>query len=667
MNVMQQVQRGPRFDNLALRALPVDTGPNSIRVVSDACFAKAQTTPVESPQLVIASREVFELLDFPVNLIDRAVDFSAELTVLVQYLSGNKVWPASEPCAHCYCGHQFGNFAGQLGDGAVVYLGEVINHKGERWELQLKGAGLTPFSRQADGRKVLRSSLREFLCSEAMYHLGIPTTRAASVITSDTLVSRDVFYTGNIVMERASITCRVAPTFVRFGSFEITKPPDVLTGRRGPSFGNHTILPQLTAYVIEQFYPEIWSIRNSSDWSTVCLSFFEQVVRRTAELVACWQTVGFCHGVLNTDNMSIIGLTIDYGPFGFMDRFTWDSVCNTSDTDGRYSYAQQPSICAWNCARLAECLVRATLDATLSSVELEDASLYQDKQSELMKQFRDVLDVNFMSTFKRCYVDRMKKKLGLFASPADDSADENFFKSLFDTMEQTGADFTNTFLALEESLESVPHSEIHSHNLTLCTDPLVAECCSLDELIEFYEPNDSDVKQEMLLRLIGFDRRICDRLNETKVLKPTEKAVRLRELQHMTEVEKRTRDAHLWRIWLDAYAKRLSLDADLMPNREWCERLRLMRSSNPRIVLRNYMAEEAIKAAESGNFTVARNLLEDLRRPFHTAGHPGEIGDYNKLTSANNQLPPQLSSCSGVSVTHGRIRPPAWARELRVT
>ncbi|KAF5394993.1 hypothetical protein PHET_09008 [Paragonimus heterotremus] len=298
MDVMQQVQHGPKFDNLALRALPVDTGPNSIRVVSDACFAKAHTTPVESPQLVIASREVFELLDFPVNLIDQAVDFSAELAVLVQYLSGNKVWPASEPYAHCYCGHQFGNFAGQLGDGAVVYLGEVINHKGERWELQLKGAGLTPFSRQADGRKVLRSSLREFLCSEAMYHLGISTTRAASVITSDTLVSRDVFYTGNIVMERASITCRVAPTFIRFGSFEITKPPDTLTGRRGPSFGNHTILPQLTAYVIEQFYPEIWSIRASSDWSTVCLSFFEQVVRRTAELVACWQTVGFCHGLV---------------------------------------------------------------------------------------------------------------------------------------------------------------------------------------------------------------------------------------------------------------------------------------------------------------------------------------------------------------------------------
>ncbi|KAF6768026.1 hypothetical protein AHF37_09930 [Paragonimus kellicotti] len=408
-------------------------------------------------------------------------------------------------------------------------------------------------------------------------------------------------------------------------------------------------------------------MRTSSDWITVCLSFFEQVVRRTAELVACWQTVGFCHGVLNTDNMSIIGLTIDYGPFGFMDRFTWDSVCNASDTDGRYSYAQQPSICAWNCARLAECLVRAILDATLSSVELEDTSLYQDKQSKLMKQFRDILDVSFMSTFRRCYVDRMKKKLGLFASPADDSADEKLFKSLFDTMEQTGADFTNTFLALEESLESVPPSEIHSHNLTLCTDPLVAECCSLDELIEFYEPNDSDVKQGILLRLIGFDQRICDQLNETKVLKPTEKAVRLRELQHMTEEEKRARDAQLWRTWLDAYAERLSLDADLMPNHEWCERLRLMRSSNPRIVLRNYMAEEAIKAAESGNFTVARNLLEDLRRPFHFTGRPGEIDGYNKQTSVDNQLPSQLSSCSSVSGTHGHARPPAWARKLRVT
>ncbi|CAH8528568.1 unnamed protein product [Dicrocoelium dendriticum] len=210
------IQDGPRFDNLALRSLPVDSGPNRTRTVKGACFTRVKPTPLDSPQLVVASKDVFELLDLPANLVDATEELSVERTVLTDYLSGNKQWPGSEPAAHCYCGHQFGSFAGQLGDGAAIYLGEVINKRGERWELQLKGAGLTPFSRSADGRKVLRSSLREFLCSEAMYYLGIPTTRAASVVTSDTMVPRDVFYTGNVIMERASVTSRVAPTFIRY-------------------------------------------------------------------------------------------------------------------------------------------------------------------------------------------------------------------------------------------------------------------------------------------------------------------------------------------------------------------------------------------------------------------------------------------------------------------
>lgn len=223
-----------------------------------------------------------------------------------------------------------------MGDGAAIYLGEIINSKGERWELQLKGAGITPYSRDADGRKVLRSSIREFLCSEAMHHLGVPTTRSATCITSDDKVVRDMFYDGNPVLERCTVISRIAPTFIRFGSFEIFKIMDHMTGRRGPSVGRKDILITLTDYVIDTFYPNINNEPN------VCAlekykEFFKEVVIRTAKTVAFWQTIGFCHGVLNTDNMSIIGLTLDYGPFGFLDRYDPDHVCNSSGLFNFYS------------------------------------------------------------------------------------------------------------------------------------------------------------------------------------------------------------------------------------------------------------------------------------------------------------------------------------------
>jgi uncharacterized protein YdiU (UPF0061 family) len=216
-----------------------------------------------------------------------------------EYFSGNKLLPGSETAAHCYCGHQFGNFAGQLGDGAAISLGEVIN-KDNRYELQIKGAGLTPFSRTADGRKVLRSSVREFLCSEAMHFLHVPTTRASTLVTSSTKVQRDPFYDGNIVNEKCAIVSRIAPNFFRFGSFEIFKETG---GRNAPSSGNEDLKKRLLDHVLT-YYPEI--AESDSDEERY-VSFFEAITKRTAELVARWQAVGFVHGVLNTDNMSIIG------------------------------------------------------------------------------------------------------------------------------------------------------------------------------------------------------------------------------------------------------------------------------------------------------------------------------------------------------------------------
>jgi len=213
------------FDNLALKTLPIDTEvENFPRQVKGACFSRVNPTPVDNPDVVAYSKTALQHIDLK--------EEEMETPQFAKYFSGNEILPGSQPAAHCYCGHQFGNFAGQLGDGATMYLGEVVNKAGERWELQLKGAGPTPYSRSADGRKVLRSSIREFLCSEAMHGLGVPTTRAGSCITSDSKIVRDIFYDGNPILEKCTIISRIAPTFIRFGSFEICKPMDSQTGRQ---------------------------------------------------------------------------------------------------------------------------------------------------------------------------------------------------------------------------------------------------------------------------------------------------------------------------------------------------------------------------------------------------------------------------------------------------
>ncbi|XP_042372818.1 protein adenylyltransferase SelO-1, mitochondrial-like [Plectropomus leopardus] len=301
------------FNNTALKKLPVDDSqePGS-RTVPAACFSRIRALqPLLRPALVSQSQSALALLGLSVQ--DVLADPRAP-----EYLSGSRLLPGSEPAAHCYSGHQFGLFAGQLGDGAVMYLGEVESVTQGRWEIQVKGAGVTPYSRDGDGRKVLRSSIREFLCSEAMAALGIPSIRAASLVTSDLYVSRDPLNSGGRIPERCSVVLRLAPSFLRFGSFEIFLGRDDFSGLQGPSAGRHDIRAQLLDYVIESFYPHIQlAYRNRKDRN---MAFFREVMMLTAKLVAQWQCVGFCHGVLNTDNMSILGLTLDYGPFGFMDR-----------------------------------------------------------------------------------------------------------------------------------------------------------------------------------------------------------------------------------------------------------------------------------------------------------------------------------------------------------
>jgi uncharacterized protein YdiU (UPF0061 family) len=370
------------FDNRNLRDLPVDPITRiAARQVPNSIFSYVQPDPVKNPKLVSLSPSALSLLGLPaeksayyVPLPQAEAEDGDKSSTLASYLelhlSGNAIFPGSTPAAHCYCGHQFGSFSGQLGDGAAMYLGEVVvPHNNTRWELQLKGSGPTPYSRGSDGRKVLRSSIREYLCSEAMYSLGIATTRAGTVITSDSRVIRDPHYDGHPIEERCTIVSRIAQTFFRFGSFEIFKSGDDnyegATGRSGPSEGNNALKKHLLDYVVNHYYSDVVARAAVSSDEDKYASVFEELISRTALLVAQWQAFGFVHGVLNTDNMSIVGLTIgeklftvypvrncviipcylaDYGPFGFMEHFDPEFVPNGSDGTGRYRYSAQPEV-----------------------------------------------------------------------------------------------------------------------------------------------------------------------------------------------------------------------------------------------------------------------------------------------------------------------------------
>jgi uncharacterized protein YdiU (UPF0061 family) len=315
---------GLRFENTFVRDLPADVDLTNVpRPVSNAAYTRVAPTPVAAPRLLGWSRPLAAFLG-----LRSAPDAEA--------LAGNRILPGMQPYAARYGGHQFGHWAGQLGDGRAITLGELIASDGTRQELQLKGAGRTPYSRTADGRAVLRSSLREFVCSEAMYHLGVPTTRALSLVATGESVVRDMFYDGNPAPEPGAVVCRVAPSFVRFGSFQIFA-----------AHGETDALMQLADYVIREHYS-----------GATYREFFQEVCRRTAVLLVDWMRLGFVHGVMNTDNMSILGLTIDYGPYGWLEGYDPLWTPNTTDAQGRrYSYGSQPHIAQWNLARLAEALM----------------------------------------------------------------------------------------------------------------------------------------------------------------------------------------------------------------------------------------------------------------------------------------------------------------------
>ena len=348
-------------------------------------YAKAAPQPVKDPKILTWSDDVASLLNLPdLATIQRDVHLNAKVAGI---FAGNEVVAGMEPVATRYGGHQFGSWAGQLGDGRAILLGERKNDRGESWEIQLKGAGRTAYSRHADGRAVLRSSLREYLCSEAMFYLGIPTTRALCCVTTGDDVVRDMFYDGNPEAEPGAITTRVARSFLRFGHFEI------LAGSREPEN-----LKKLVQYAIATFYPQFLA-KDAKLTDEIIVQWFDEVIRRTALLVVDWLRVGFVHGVLNTDNMSILGLTIDYGPYGWLDSYDLAWTPNTTDFERRrYRFEQQPSIGLWNLTRLAE---------ALSTIAEDSAALEKSLES-------------YATTFQRAYRQMRFHKIGLLNPGEDD-------------------------------------------------------------------------------------------------------------------------------------------------------------------------------------------------------------------------------------------------------
>jgi len=499
------------FDNTFLRELPGDpeAGPG-VRQVHGALWSRVEPAPVAAPRLLAHSRGIAQRLGFSAEDV-ASPEFAA-------VFGGNALLPGMAPFAANYGGHQFGHWAGQLGDGRAITLGEVVAADGSRHELQLKGAGPTPYSRHADGRAVLRSSIREFLCSEAMHHLGVPTTRALSLVATGDDVVRDMFYDGHPRPEPGAVVCRVAPSFLRFGSFELPA-----------SRGEVDVLRQLAEFCVWRDFPELLQQPRAASLEklraqgaftqTLFGDWFAQVCERTAATVAAWMRVGFVHGVLNTDNMSILGLTIDYGPYGWIDDYDPDWTPNTTDAHGRrYRFGWQPKVAHWNLARLAQAL----------------SPLFDDVQP-----LQDGLDL-FAAAHARHERENTARKLGL------------------------------------------------------------AECRDADvELVRDLHVLMHDVEVDMTL----WFRALADVDVETPAVAPMEDAF-------YDPGKRRAAEAALL-AWLARYAARLR-DDPLSPQ----ARRARMHAANPRYVLRNYLAQQAIDRAEQGDESGVAELLDVMRHPY---------------------------------------------------
>lgn len=446
-------------------------------------YTALKPTPLHNAHLLYHNRDLAR---------DLALDDTLFNAENIGLWSGETLLPGMQPLAQVYSGHQFGVWAGQLGDGRGILLGEQQLSDGRKFDWHLKGAGLTPYSRMGDGRAVLRSTIREFLGCEAMHALGIPTTRALTIVASETPVRRET-------TEQGAMLLRVAQSHVRFGHFEH------FYYRREPEK-----VQQLADYVIAHHWPELVGQADCYDL------WFRNVVERTAQMIARWQTVGFAHGVMNTDNMSILGLTMDYGPYGFLDDYQPDYICNHSDDRGRYAFDNQPAVGLWNLQRLAQ-----SLSPFIAVDKLNDA--LEGYQFALM----------------HAYGMQMRAKLGFFT---EQKADNDLLTDLFGMMAKEGSDYTRTLRMLCETQQNEAHSPLR------------------DEFI---------------------DRQAFD-------------------------------------SWFTRYRSRLQTEQVSDDQRQ-----KTMKSANPSVVLRNWLAQRAISAAEQGDISELAGLHQVLSRPFDE--HEGDF------------------------------------------
>ncbi|MCL9783051.1 YdiU family protein [Vibrio sp. S4M6] len=471
---------------------------NRFSELPSSFYTRLAPQPLTNSQWVIWNKTLADLLQFP--------DDVDSLSRWLPKLDGSALHQGFEPLAMKYAGHQFGGYNPELGDGRGLLLGEIEGKDKCVYDVHLKGAGITPYSRMGDGRAVLRSSIREYLCSEALFALNIPTTRALGLIASDTPVYREK-------QEKGAMLIRIAETHIRFGHFEHFFYTN-----------QHRELKLLADKVIEWHFPDL------ANSKTPYVDWFHQVVKSTAEMIAHWQAIGFAHGVMNTDNMSILGQTFDFGPFGFIDDFEAGYICNHSDYHGRYAFNQQPNIGLWNLSALAYALSPL--------IEKEDAESALDQ---------------YESILSRKYYQLMRNKLGLRMPHEHDGA---LIESLLLLLEEQRIDYTNFFRYL-------------SNMGTLGNEPICALFCSVDAI----QP------------------------------------------------------------WLKQYFERLELESkvesgEVLTMQQRCE---VMRTHNPKYILRNYLVQQAIERAEEGDFSEVHRLASLLTKPFD------EQPEYEKYAS----LPPE--------------------------
>jgi len=506
--------------------LPADSNTiNSRRQVVEAAFSYVSPRIPSNPKIIHVSDEVAKLIG-----ISKAETQSSDFLNLV---SGRAVYNETKPYAMAYAGHQFGNWAGQLGDGRAINLFEVL-HQNQRLTLQLKGAGETPYSRTADGLAVLRSSIREHLCSEAMHHLGVPTTRSLSLVTTGDKVLRDVLYNGNAAYEDGAVVCRVAPSFIRFGNFQLfSARKDVKN------------LQALADYTIQYFYPEI-----TTSGKEKYLQLYQEIIHRTVKMIVEWQRVGFVHGVMNTDNMSILGLTIDYGPYGWLEDYNPDWTPNTTDAEGkRYRFRNQPDIALWNLVQLGNALYPLIEDLTA--------------MEQVFNSYSTIFDAEFPNM--------MQQKVGLTSKYDADFQDE-----------------LTTLLTLSETDMTIFYRNLAS-----------------------IEKSDSP---EIAFSKIEFS---------------------------FYELDKITSDLKMrWFNWFALYLEKIKAE-----NISDSERKQAMNQVNPKYVLRNYMAQLAIEAAEKQDYSLLNELYILLKNPYY------EQPEYEKWFAkrpdwARNKIGCSMLSCS---------------------